>query len=1091
VSAQSPAQDEAFVALARRRGVLDETTLARARAEGGSVVAMLLRTKAVPQHDVAEVLRELVRLPFRCRACGEQWSYDSLHGLETLECERCRAGLEPALPGKAGGNDRIGSYEVGRELGRGSMGVVYAARKAGLDRGFAIKVMKDADADPELMARFTREADVASRIMHPGIVPVIDRGEHEGRAYYVMELAPGPTLRARLDARGKIPPQEAARLVRDLADAAAAAHAVGVIHRDLKPANVILEEPSGRPRITDFGLARDAFSGDKLTQSGDMIGTPFYMAPEQVRGERDVDERADVYALGVILYECLAGRRPFEARFPGELGKLILAGERRPLRELVKETPEGLEAICLKAFSVSRAARYRNATELKEDLGRFLGGKRPHALPPEERRERSWKRVAWAVALLVFVAGLAAHLVRRHGEEELARREAAAREEQRAQQAREAAARARREADEKRSKAEAASRAKSPDAADLWQRARSAAPDALPTELGYARFLLHRNHAAPAIEAARAILARPSLSREDSVEARSILAEALLRARPPQLSATREELAKLAGDDAGGARGLLAQARLASLDGRLDDALRAARASIAKEDLAPARALYARVLAVGFEPWRAMSRYVAEANDRAVLEKDDALAEQALANADRAVELAPDDVDALEARSIVVAYLHIFRWFALGRVPAPPELRAFSAPRMPDLEEAVDLAGNDATTRSLILRGRYRLFMGRGADAREDLDRALRAVPDDTEALIIRAFLEGLERGNPVPWLRSAFASDDRRAYALLRHATIYSPETARPFLDDAKVIFGAYRRERLSELDGAYAKRVEARIAAATEVARKSIRDGIAAAREGKPLEEARIPFDAARAAAPGDPAPALELARLLAGRSRLDDALAALDEARKLGADPMTVGALRGEALLRAGRSSLARAQLETVAEAAEGTTKLLALAGAKRAAGDVEGARDAAARAVAAAPEDPDAHLALAAALLDGDLGEPDAAASEAAWAEDLEGWADVDVEATELTAAVLAPVIVPVAGTSLLNKDAYRSTWEKIDRMAPAARLHVKTALVFLRAPAHSGIRDMGRAELERAKALDPDGFDRLRRLLPDLDRLLGG
>jgi len=235
-------------------------------------------------------------------------------------------------------------------------------------------------------------------------VRVLDAGRDGERLWYAMEYCAGEDLGARLR-RGPLPAAEAARLVARLADAVASAHAQGVVHRDLKPANVILAEPDGRPRITDFGLAQDRAAGGSLTRTGDMLGTPLYMAPEQVRASKHVDHRVDVYALGVILYQCLTGQRPFTGATIPEVTRKVLAGYPLPPRHLAPELPRPLEAACLRAMALDPDDRHATAGELAADLDRAL---RPRDRPSSLRLRRSGgspRGLAVAVVVGAVAAG--------------------------------------------------------------------------------------------------------------------------------------------------------------------------------------------------------------------------------------------------------------------------------------------------------------------------------------------------------------------------------------------------------------------------------------------------------------------------------------------------------------------------------------------------------------------------------------------------------------------------------------------------------------------------------------------------------------
>lgn len=232
-------------------------------------------------------------------------------------------------------------YRVERLLGRGGMGAVYLAHEAGLDRDVAIKVLPpERTATAATLERFRREARTAARLSHPHIVPLHAFGEQGDTAYYVMGYVRGESLAARLHREGPLPEVEVRRITIALAEALQHAHEQGVVHRDVKPDNVLLEEGSGRPLLTDFGIARGEFVGDHLTGTGSILGTPDFMSPEQAAGRPDVDARSDVYSLGVTAYAMLSGRLPFEARTPGEALARRLTEDPSPLRPLVPQASE-------------------------------------------------------------------------------------------------------------------------------------------------------------------------------------------------------------------------------------------------------------------------------------------------------------------------------------------------------------------------------------------------------------------------------------------------------------------------------------------------------------------------------------------------------------------------------------------------------------------------------------------------------------------------------------------------------------------------------------------------------------------------------
>ena len=238
----------------------------------------------------------------------------------------------------------VGRYRVTAELGRGAMGVVYRGTDPALDRTVAIKVIRAGVADSsvppeEVEARFLREAKVAARINHPNVVTIFDAGREGHALFMVMELVDGESLAARI-ARGAFPTTaEALEFVARVAEALAAAHAMGVVHRDIKPANIMLTRESG-VKVTDFGVAKAIGEGTDLTRTGTVVGSPAYMAPEQVRGEK-VDGRSDLFSLGVVLYELLMRRKPFPAETVTTLIYQILNDD--PFRDAASTSSLGPE----------------------------------------------------------------------------------------------------------------------------------------------------------------------------------------------------------------------------------------------------------------------------------------------------------------------------------------------------------------------------------------------------------------------------------------------------------------------------------------------------------------------------------------------------------------------------------------------------------------------------------------------------------------------------------------------------------------------------------------------------------------------------
>lgn len=313
---------------------------------------------------------------------------------------------------------QVSGYEILGEIARGGMGIVYKARQIQADRIVALKMLLSQTSDDESLERFRREARAIARLQHPGIVQIFEVGEHRGVPFFSLELCSQGNLDQYLSAT-PLSPQDAARLVAGLAEAIEVAHNAKVIHRDLKPGNVLLTLPPGESisqsketdrlplsrllvKVTDFGLARKLDEATQ-TQTGVIMGTPSYMAPEQAAGKEKVGPLADVYALGAILYECLTGKPPFQAETNLETIFLVLHQAPVSLRKLQPTVPKDLETICLKCLRKVPSHRYTTARELAEDLTRFLDGKSILARPVGHW-ERSWR---WCLRNPI-VAGLLA-----------------------------------------------------------------------------------------------------------------------------------------------------------------------------------------------------------------------------------------------------------------------------------------------------------------------------------------------------------------------------------------------------------------------------------------------------------------------------------------------------------------------------------------------------------------------------------------------------------------------------------------------------------------------------------------------------------
>jgi serine/threonine protein kinase len=329
--------------------------------------------------------------------------------------------------------DRIGAlvddrYEIVRLVGRGGMGAVYEARDRRLGRRIAIKLLSpEHAADPKRLARFRQEARVAGSLEHENVVALMDVGvAHDGSPYLVMEYLDGPDLRSLISSVGSLPAPRAADLVIQACRGLAAAHAAGIVHRDLKPENLVVHRHADDTdwlEIVDFGIAKlQANEHDALTTTGTAIGTACYMAPEQARGDRDVDPRTDVYALGAILYELLAGSRVHPAGSYNATLYHVLTQPVRPLAEAAPDCPAGLCKIVHRALERDAAARFDSVADLARALAPFARTEEPRPVlgegdvtgartvataPPASntaRRLLPWLAVAIAVIAWVLLS---------------------------------------------------------------------------------------------------------------------------------------------------------------------------------------------------------------------------------------------------------------------------------------------------------------------------------------------------------------------------------------------------------------------------------------------------------------------------------------------------------------------------------------------------------------------------------------------------------------------------------------------------------------------------------------------------------------
>lgn len=307
----------------------------------------------------------------------------------------------------------FGRFRIVRRLGAGAMGEVYLAEDAQIERRVAIKTVRvepDAEVPAEdLRARLAREAKAAGQFVHPHVVTLFDAGEIDGIFFLAFEYVDGSDLAVRLRRPPPLTLAESVRLIREAASGLAAAHRRGIVHRDIKPANLLLTD-EGAVKISDFGIAKLAGAATQLTQTGSMIGTPQYLSPEQIRGET-LDGRSDLFSLGVVLYQLLAGRSPFAGETLSALVFQVLSSEPRPIPEIAPDVPQPLAAVTSRLLAKDRDKRFASADELAGELARIeqqfdLGDQRATVSRPEAI---ATAQVRGASESTVLGAGSAAH----------------------------------------------------------------------------------------------------------------------------------------------------------------------------------------------------------------------------------------------------------------------------------------------------------------------------------------------------------------------------------------------------------------------------------------------------------------------------------------------------------------------------------------------------------------------------------------------------------------------------------------------------------------------------------------------------------
>ncbi len=416
--------------LASRQAVGEALRLQAERKKTGAprlIGQILVETKAMPPSGITLVLARQGLVTARCRDCGRGFTMKTDLWHEGSLCPMCRkplsleagdrpaagAAVQPAAePRPDGGTEDLargmvlGGCEIDSLLGRGGMGSVYKARHAGLRKDVAVKVLSPGlGSSPGLVERFLLEARAAAKLDHENIVGVLNTGFEQGRHFIVMQYVQGETLAQRLEREGKMPARALLEIAVRVGRGLAAAHKRGIIHRDIKPSNIMIST-DGAVKVADFGLAKDLGSDAGLSRPGTVMGSPYYMSPEQAEGLR-LDQRTDIYSLGVTLYHCLSGRRPFTAETP--LGVLVkhIKDPPVPLRSLSPEVPKEVADVVEKMMSKLPEDRFPDCEAMAAAMESALAGPPPReesgGTPPA--RARISARAAAAAAAAAVAAG--------------------------------------------------------------------------------------------------------------------------------------------------------------------------------------------------------------------------------------------------------------------------------------------------------------------------------------------------------------------------------------------------------------------------------------------------------------------------------------------------------------------------------------------------------------------------------------------------------------------------------------------------------------------------------------------------------------
>lgn len=395
--------------------ICDEFELELARGSNVDIETQLAR---VPASDQLALLRELLAIEIEHRReAGDPVNLEAyrqrfpdqaglIREFDLDSNSTRRANSDDSTFNQSRYPDRIGDLVILDEIGRGGMGIIFRARHERLGREVALKmILTGSLATQAHVDRFLEEAKLVATLQHPNIVQIFDLGEFERQPYISFEFVRGGSLASKLSGQPS-DPSWSAQLIHSIAEGAEHAHSCGIVHRDLKPSNILLTE-SGVAKIADFGLAKQLDSQSSGTKTGEVMGTPNYMSPEQAAGRtRDLGPATDVYSLGAILYELLTGQPPFQAEFAWATVNAVIQNAAVPPRRLVPTLPVQLDTIVMKCLEKDPARRYASAGDLAEDLQRWLSGRPIRASRPVTARLgfRRLPRWTWWVALAALIA---------------------------------------------------------------------------------------------------------------------------------------------------------------------------------------------------------------------------------------------------------------------------------------------------------------------------------------------------------------------------------------------------------------------------------------------------------------------------------------------------------------------------------------------------------------------------------------------------------------------------------------------------------------------------------------------------------------